>query len=79
MIERAYKVELDPTNVQRTSLLRHAGCARWAYNWGLQRKQEVWWMNQLPVPHIKTPTAIDLHKELNERKQRDLGWMYDAS
>ena len=79
MIERAYKVELDPTNVQRTSLLRHAGCARWAYNWGLQRKQEVWWMNQLPVPHIKTPTAIDLHKELNERKQRDLRWMYDAS
>ena len=76
---RAYRTELDPTNVQRTALLRHAGAARFAYNWGLQRKDEVWWMNQLPVPHIKTPTAIDLHKELNVRKQGDLGWMYEVS
>jgi len=37
-INRAYRVELDPNNVQRTTLLRHAGCARWAYNWGLRRK-----------------------------------------
>ena len=63
-VSRAYRVELDPTNVQRTTLLRHAGAARFAYNWGLQRKQEAWWMNQLPVPCLKTPTAIDLHREL---------------
>ncbi len=53
-VSRAYRVELDPTNVQRTSMLRHAGIARFAYNWGLQRKQEVWWMNQLPIPRVKT-------------------------
>ena len=78
-VSRAYRVELDPTNVQRTDLLRHGGAARFAYNWGLQRKQEVWWMNQLPVPRVKTPTAIDLHRELNLRKKRDLGWMYESS
>ncbi len=78
-VSRAYRVELDPTNVQRTAMLRHAGTARFAYNWGLQRKQEVWWMNQLPAPHVKTPTAIDLHRELNLRKKSGLGWMYESS
>ncbi|EQD38304.1 transposase, is605 family, orfb, partial [mine drainage metagenome] len=73
-VSRAYRVELDPNNVQRTAMVRTAGYSRGAYNWGLQRKQEVWWMNQLPVPSIKTPTAIDLHRELNVRKQVDLGW-----
>ena len=76
---RAYKVELDPTNVQRTALLRHAGAARFAYNWGLKRKQEAWWMNQLPVPRLKTPTAIDLHRELNTLKAGPLAWMYQSS
>jgi putative transposase len=37
---RAYKTELAPNNAQITSCTQHAGAARWAYNWGLQRKQE---------------------------------------
>jgi putative transposase len=36
-------------------------------------------MNQLPVEHIKNPTAIDLHKELNKLKRTDYPWMYDVS
>ncbi len=78
-VSRAYRVELDPSNVHRTAMLRHAGAARFAYNWGLQRKQETWWMNQLPVPSIKTPTAIDLHRELNRLKAGPLTWMYESS
>ncbi len=78
-VQRAYRTELDPTNVQRTAFRQHAGCARYAYNFGLQRKEEAWWMNQLPVPRIKTPTAIDLHRETNVRKRTDLGWMYESS
>ena len=78
-ISRAYRVELDPTNVQRTALLRHAGAARFAYNWGLERKQEVWWFNQLPVPALKTPTASDLHRELNRLKAGPFAWMYESS
>ena len=77
--QRAYRTELDPTDVQRTSLLRHAGAARFAYNWGLQRKREVWQMNQLPVIHIKMPTAIDLHRELNRLKAGPFAWMYEVS
>ena len=36
-------------------------------------------MNQLPVPPLQTPAAMDLHRELNLRKRNDLGWMYDSS
>lgn len=76
---RAYKTELDPNNAQRTALMRHAGAARFAYNWGLQRKNEVRILNMLPVPRIKTPTAIDLHRELNRLKKISLSWMYENS
>ena len=37
-ITRGFKTELDPTNIQRTMLLQHAGVTRFAYNWGLERK-----------------------------------------
>ena len=40
-IQREYKTELALNNEQITACKRHAGAARWAYNWGLQRKQEV--------------------------------------
>lgn len=70
---RSYKVELDLNNKQRTACLRHAGAARWAHNWGLRRKQE---------EHLagrKTPTAIDLHRELVSLKKTDVPWLYDVS
>ena len=34
-IQRAYKTELDLNHQQTTACKRHAGAARWAYNWGL--------------------------------------------
>lgn len=37
-IHRAYKVEIAPTEEQLDLLLRHAGCARWVYNWALRHK-----------------------------------------
>jgi putative transposase len=72
-VVRGYKTELDLTNEQRTLLLKHAGCARFAYNWGLARKMAAYKDGQ------KTPTAIDLHRELNTLKQTDYPWMYEVS
>ena len=40
MRKRGYKTELDLNDKQITACLKHAGCARKAYNWGLARKQE---------------------------------------
>lgn len=39
-VTRAYKTELDLNDRQVTACKRHAGAARYAYNWGLARKRE---------------------------------------
>jgi putative transposase len=73
IIQRAYKSELDLNNKQITACKRHAGAARWAYNWGLARKQEVYRATG------KSPTAMDLHRELNALKKTSVPWMYEVS
>jgi putative transposase len=72
-VQRAYKTELDLTDRQVTACRRHAGAARWAYNWGLQVKQERYRATK------KNPTAIELHRELNALKKTDVPWMYKVS
>jgi putative transposase len=72
-ILRAFKTELDMNNAQKTACARHAGAARFAYNWGLARKIEAYQKGE------KIPTAIDLHRELNELKKGELAWMYEVS
>jgi putative transposase len=73
LIKRAFRYELDLNNEQRTACLKHAGAARWAFNFGLRRKKEAYAAGE------KTPTAIDLHRELNVLKATEIPWMYDVS
>jgi len=35
MVNQAFRYELDPNTTAREALARHAGTARFAYNWGL--------------------------------------------
>jgi len=72
-IVRGYKTELDLNDRQRTACAQHAGAARYAYNWGLQRKIEAYEATG------KSPTAIDLHRELNALKKTELAWMVEVS
>jgi putative transposase len=72
-VVRGYKTELDLTHAQRTACLKHAGCARFAYNWGLARKIATYKDGK------KAPSAIDLHKELNALKPTSYPWMYEVS
>jgi len=72
-VQRAYKTELDLNNKQITACKMHAGAARFAYNWGLARKQEAYHATG------KSPSAMDLHRELNALKKTRLPWMYDVS
>ena len=77
---RVYKTELAPNNIQRTLLLKSTGVARFAYNYGLNRKQTIYEMNQLPIPHIKYPTAIDLNKEIVDMKHTNkYSWLNEVS
>lgn len=78
MVMRAYKTELDPTETQKPLLFQHAGAARVAYNWGLQRKIAAYKATG------KSPTAIDLHREINKLKDvpKERGgfpWMRESS
>ena len=78
IVLRAFKTELDPTFRQTKLLLQHAGCARKAYNWGLGRKIESYKATG------KSPSAIDLHRELNLLKKKPVEeggfpWMYESS
>ena len=73
LIYKSYKVELDPTNVQITSMKKNIGAARFAYNWGLSKKIEAYKLKG------KTLSAIDLHKQLNVIKKTDIPWAYDCS
>ena len=72
-VTRGYKTELDLNNEQRTACLKHAGCARFAYNWGLARAIAAYHATS------KRPNAIQLHRELNALKKTDFPWMYEVS
>jgi putative transposase len=72
-IFRAYKTELDPNNVQRTALMKHAGAARFSWNWGLaKRKQEY-------EETGKSSNAIEQQRQLTALKKTDFSWLYEVS
>jgi transposase len=66
LVQRGYKTELKLNNRQRTHCKQHAGTARFAYNWGLQRKIDEYQQSG------KSLFGIDLHRELNTLKKPSL-------
>lgn len=72
-ILRAYKTKLDPNNVQRTVLLKHAGAARFTWNWALARRKQEYKATG------KSSNAIDQHRQLNSLKSTEFPWMYEVS
>lgn len=73
LVLRAYKTELDPNNVQRTLLAKHAGAARFTWNWALNRRIEEYKLTG------KSSNAIEQHRQLNSLKPTDFPWMYEVS
>ena len=72
-IIRAYKVELDVNNKQRTLLVQCAGVARWAFNWGLARRKAEYEATG------KSSSAIEQHRQLNALKKTEYPWLYNYS
>jgi IS605 OrfB family transposase len=72
-ITRGYRAELDLNDQQITACKHHVGAARFAYNWGLSRKREVYKQTGRSI------SAMELHRELNQLKQSELPWMYRVS
>jgi putative transposase len=73
IINRAYKTELNPNNKQKTILNKSFGIARFAYNWGLNQRIELYKSEK------KSTNAINQHKLLNTLKSTEYPWMYEVS
>ncbi len=76
LIKKAYRYELDPNNIQRLSLAQHAGVARFAYNWGLDKRIARYKNNQ---DNDRFTDAMKQHKLLNSLKKTEFPWMYETS
>jgi putative transposase len=74
-IIQAYRFALDPTPAQERMLCSHAGAARFAWNWGLAKCQELY------EAEGKWYSGIDLHKLWNAQKKADpaLAWWAENS
>jgi putative transposase len=76
IVQRAYKHELNVNNVQRTLLKKHAGVSRFAYNWGLAQRQELYENNS---GKNRYTNAMKQHRLLNSLKKTVFPWMYEVS
>src|ERR1700751_6341022 len=72
-INRAYRYEMKPNQSQRQDLLKHAGVARFAFNWGLNQR-----ITMYEQANMST-NAIEQHRLLNELKPLQFPWMYEVS
>lgn len=73
---QAYRYELKPNNEQTGLLIKSCGVARFAWNWGLAKRIELYQTNQ---DKERFTNAINQHKELNTLKKTDYPWMYEVS
>jgi len=73
LVNKAYRYELKPNQEQLILLKKHAGCARFAWNWGLAERIRLW------EEERKSTNAIELHKKLNALKKTEFPWMYEVS
>ncbi len=64
-MKRAYKYKIKPTCKQQHQLLQTFGCARFIYNWGLDKKTKAW------TNEHKTITYFELAKELTTLKNTE--------
>ncbi|MFX0050797.1 MAG: helix-turn-helix domain-containing protein, partial [Candidatus Hermodarchaeota archaeon] len=73
---RGYKYELRINNKERTQLTKCAGIARFAWNWGLAARKQLYQNHKGMTCYTD---AMKQHKELNRLKQTDFPWMYEVS
>lgn len=73
VVRQAFRFELDPAPDQRQSLRRHAGAARYAYNWSLDI------CRACLAKGLPLPTAPELHRMWNRWKRENAPWWTEVS
>lgn len=72
-MKRAYKYKIKPTMKQQHQLQQAFGCARFIYNWGLDKKTKAW------INEHKSISYFELAKELTSLKQtEEYKWLKDV-
>ena len=58
---RAHKIRIDCTKEQHSLLMQTAGCARYAYNWGLEKwgKQYEAWKADSTRDHRESHSSLE--------------------
>ena len=73
-MKRAYKYKIKPTMKQQHQLLQAFGCARFIYNWGLDKKTKAW------TNEHKQISYFELAKEVTElKKTEEYKWLKEVS
>ena len=68
------KIRLNPNNKQLTKLFQYAGCARFAYNWAINREEENHKQGN------KFLSDMDLRKEFTQlKKLQEYKWLNEVS
>jgi hypothetical protein len=66
LVKQGFRGELDVNNEQMTACLQQCGASRFAYNYGLRRKQEAYKAGQRPHP-LSTCTVKSLYSRKTTR------------
>lgn len=73
-MKRAYKYKMKPTDEQKQLLSQAFGCARFIYNWGLDRKKTAYETEK------KKLSYVDIAKEMTLlKKQEEYKWLNDVA
>jgi putative transposase len=76
IVNQAFKYELKPNNKQVGLFIKNCGVSRFAWNWGLARRIELYKNQEGQARFI---TAFTQHKELVVLKKSEFSWMYEVS
>jgi len=67
-IIRAYEYRIYPNKLQREQLEKAFGCARWVYNWALNKRSTAWTTEKKNVSYLKLANELPILKKQEETK-----------
>jgi len=70
----AYKYRLYPTDVQKSAIHQHMGCARWIYNYALDKKTKAYTVDKVSL------SRFDIQADLPKLKQQpETAWLKEVN
>ncbi len=76
IIHKSFKYELKPNNKQVSMFIKHCGVARFAWNWGLNDRENRF---QNGIGKERYTNYCEQNKKFNHLKQTEFPWVYDVS